>query len=1151
MLRASFASVSLVLIFLSSPAVAGPLTLLSKADPDRPSGTAGGASEPAGVSADGRYTVFLTDAANLLPGVTDLNAGKDVFFHDRVTGTTVLVSHPVGDPFSTGDGPSDQAVLSADGRWVGFRSYATNLAAGQVDSPGNSPDMFLWERDTGTVTLVSHQAGQPTTATGQSFFAPDLSADGGRMVYISLATNLVAGQAESGLLTLVDAFLYDRATGTNFLVSHRRESVLNAAGSAAEPVISADGKWVAFVCTSDDVVDGQDDAHLASVFLYEKATGVNRMVSHAAADPAHSPDNGSYDPRISANGGRVAYVSLATNLVSGQSDPNGAFDVFLYDRVNGTNRLVSHARGSSTTVGNQTSFFSQSTLNSNGRYVAFSSAADDLVANDFNQRPDVFLYDFSSGRNTLVSRSASGLNGQPGDGFSDEPRISSDGAWVAFQSASTDLVPGQTETNTLSDDVFLWSRDSGAMILVTHADGSPAEASNGETAGFRISSDGAWIALASTADNLSAGVDDANAAPDLFLYARTTAGNALLTGLLTVRGGAPSAAASGRNPQGADTLSDDGRYAAFLSAAPNLIPGQEDGNNATDVFLHDRLAGTTTLVSHTSGSAMPAGTAGNALSRDALVSPDGSAVVFLSDASDLVPGLLSSPPGTRLFLQDTATGQTTLVDHAASSPGTPPIPGNGAAGPFSVSADGRWVAFVDSGSNLVAGQVDTNFVADVFLYDYATGGIVLISHNAASPNRTANASSNFPVLSGDGRYVAFTSQASDLVPGQSGAGGLFVYDRIAGTTVRASPSVDFQLAISRDGRWVAFRSTATNLVPGQVDANGTDDVFLWDRISGSTILVSHASGSFTAAGNGRSDLNLIPFTPPVISADGRWVAFLSDASDLVAGQSDSNFGPDVFLFDRISGTLTLVSRSAASSTTAGDWSSYEPALSADGRFVSFFSPATDLVPGQADANGGGGYDFFLYDRATGTTTLLSHVPSSETITGAPGAYNLLLGPRISADGAWTVFWSPAPDLAPEDLDGLEDVFLHANPVPGQDFFTLPPCRLLDTRQQGPILATGVERTVLVAGSCGVPATARAVAVNVTVVQPTAEGSLTLYPGDLAAPLAATISFPAGSTRAGSAILGLALDGAGTLSILPAVNGGGTVHVLLDVSGYFE
>jgi Tol biopolymer transport system component len=1128
------ASIAFVLILLSSPALAGPLTLLSRADPDRPSGTAGGASEPAGLSADGRYTLFLTDAANLLPGVTDLNAGKDVFFHDRVAGTTVLVSHSVGDPFTTGDGRSDYAALSADGRWVGFRSYAADLAAGQVDSPGTA-DMFLWDRDTGAVTLVSHRAGQPTTATGRTSFAPDLSADGGRMVYISNAPDLVAGQVEMPF-SYTDAFLYDRATGTNFLVSHRRESVLNAAGDASQPVISADGKWVAFVCTSDDVVDGQDDAHVANVFLYEKATGVNRMVSHAAGDPVHSPDDRSLGPQISANGGRVAYLSLATNLVTGQVDTNGAFDAFLYDRVGGTNRLVSRTASSNTTAGNQSSLFDVPTLNANGRYVAFVSSASNLLTNDYNQRPDVFLYDFSTGRNTLVSRNVSGYTG---NGIASAARISSDGAWVSFLSDGTDLVAGQTDTTPFSHDLFLWSRTSGAVTLVTHADGSPATAANGGTTGFRISSDGSWIGLASSASDLVAGIDDANATADLFLYGRTAGEHSLIT----TRGGAASAAASGRTTESQAAMSHDGRYAAFSSAAPNLIPGLVDGNNALDVFLHDRITGATVLVSHAVGSPAMAGNAG---SRNPLVTADGSAVVFESNASDLSPG---QPAGLlrQLFRYDVATGEISHVNPPVS-----PSSGSGGiwgAGQYAVSGDGRWVAFADFAANLVTGQVEANTGPDVFLFDRTTGESILVSHAASSPIRTANNSSSLPAMSRDGRYIAFSSQASDLVAGQSGAGGLFLYDRIAGTTVRASPSVDFRLAISCDGRWVVFQSTAANLVPGQADTNGAGDVFLWDRVSGSTALVSHKASSLTTAGNDRSDLSFSSFSPPVISADGRWIAFLSEATDLIAGQTDANFNPDVFLFDRLSGAMTLASRSAASPTQAGQGPSYEPALSADGRFVAFLSEAGNLVPGQVKRNTQ--HDFFLYDREAGTTALVSHIPSSEVTGGSQGGAFFEDSPRISADGAWVAFENASPDLVSDDHDGVPDAFLYANPLPGRDFFTVSPCRVLDTRQQGPILTSAIERTVTVAGSCGIPAAARAVAANITVIQPTGQGHLTLHPGDLAAPLTSTINFIAGSTRANNALLPLALDGTGTLSLTPSVAGGGTVHVLVDVSGYFE
>src|SRR6185295_10575576 len=154
----SAACISILCLVLSSlPVAAAPVTLLSRADPDRLSATPGGASEIAAVSADARYVVFTSDADNLVPGVTDTNLSTDLFFHDRLAGTTVLVSHAAGEPLTAGNRRAISAVSSADGRWVAFLSESTDLVAGQVDdeaAAGATPDVFLWDRDTGLTTLV-------------------------------------------------------------------------------------------------------------------------------------------------------------------------------------------------------------------------------------------------------------------------------------------------------------------------------------------------------------------------------------------------------------------------------------------------------------------------------------------------------------------------------------------------------------------------------------------------------------------------------------------------------------------------------------------------------------------------------------------------------------------------------------------------------------------------------------------------------------------------------------------------------------------------------------------------------------------------------------------------------------------------------------
>ncbi len=1123
----------LCLVLCSLPAMAGPVTLLSKADPARPSGTAGGSSEIAGISSDGRYVAFLSNADNLLPGVTDTNGGKDVFLHDRIAGTTVLVSHAAGDLSTAGDGAAVNAALSDDGRWVAFGSFAADLAAGQVDD-GDTADLFLWDRTTGVSVLVSHRPGLPTTAAGGVTGGPlDLSAGGGRIVFLSSAPDLVAGQSDDSFS--IDAFLYDRAAGINTLVSHTSGSATAAAGGVSEAFVSADGNWVTFVSQSPSLVAGQvDPSGMDDVFLYDRAAGTNVLVSHAAGQPATAADQFSAIPQISADGGWIAYQSFATNLVAGQVEGNEAYDVFLYERATGASVVVSHALSSATTTGN---FDSEApSLSSDGRYVAYMGQSTNLVAESTGNWQSTFVYDRLAGTNVLVH----GALGPGGDSIL--PRISSDGTWVAFLGTDEHLVPGQTDT-FFTWDVFLWSRVSGTVLLVTRLPGSAAtEAGDSFSADLQISADGSWLAYSSSSPRLADGVDG-NTADDVFLYGRAAG----VSTLLSSRGGVAPASAGGTiASQAGRTMSNDGRFIAFTSAAPNLPGVTDDGNSGTDVFLFNRDTSVITLVSHASGSPMMAA---DAVSGAPEVSADGTFVAFASAASNLVAGQPPPPiPYDQLYRWDRSSGAVSLISHEAGSS----APADGTLADYALSGDGRWIAFSHTGTNLVAGQIAGSGAFNVFLFDRTTGTSTLVSHSISSPLEGGDANSFSPAVSTDGRYVAFASYASNLVTGQTGIGGIFLIDRMTGAIVQVSSSLEGPLAISGDGRWVVFQSSFDDVVAGQVDANGGADVFLWDRVSGSALLVSRAPASPTTTGNGLSSLSfpgegLNPANVPVLSADGRWVAFASDATDLVNGQTGDPGG--VYLFDRITGTVTLVSRLTAGPTANGNGRSTEPAISADGRFVAYLSEAGDLVPGQVDP--GAGADVFLYDRISGTTALVSHIPSSAVTGGKLGSV-VEEAPRLSADGAWVAFSSASPDLVAGDHDGVTDAFLYANPL-GRDLFTLSPCRILDTRLagQGPALLSGAKRTWVAPGLCGIPATARAIAVNVTITQPSGVGYLIFHAGDIAPETTSTINFIPGQTRSNNAILPLAFDGTGTFAVTPFVAGLGAVHLIVDVSGWFE
>jgi Tol biopolymer transport system component len=1135
--RKNLALAAVLCLLLAVPAQATDVEAISVPAPGIPSDSAGGNASFGTVSADGRYVVFESSAMNVVPGQLENNEGGDIFLYDRIAGTTILVSHRAGEPQMTGGDVSWLPVISADGRYVAYISFAPNLVAGQFDTGGT--DVFLYDRVSGTTSLVSHVAGLPTQAAEEDANRVGISGDGRWIVHVNRSGELMDGQIDDDGGSF-DAFLYDRDTGINTLVSHASSSAETAVSFGIDSaVISADGLWVAFACPAPNLMAGQTGMPAMNVFLYSRASGTNVLVSHVSSSTTAGSLSAS-QPVISADGSWVAFSSSNTDIASGQTDTNDTVDVFLYDRATGTNTLVSRTSSSATTAGNDLSVLGS--LSGDGRYVAFVSLATNLVAGVTNPGGQhVFLYDRVTGTTALMSHAA-GDTGSPDNGASGSPFISADGAFVAFLSQATNSVPGQVDANG-AHDLFLYHRATGSLTLASHAAGSAATAGNHPTGSpqLSLSSDGAWLAYDSPADDLTDSLD-ANASSDVFLYDRSAGTNTLVS----QRGGLASETAPGFiSFWTATAMSNDGRYVAFQSQAPNLTAAT-DANGGSDVFLRDRLTGTTTLISHAAGSP---GTPASSGSNNPAISNDGGTVVFSSWGVDLVPGQVTNDL-FNLFHWDRRTGTVALVNHSAASPTTTGNDGLQGTSSYVLSGDGRWVAYSSADSDLVAGQTDLNSTLDVFLFDRATGSNTLVSRSAASPAQAGDASSFDPAISADGRWISFMSGASDLVPGQSGAGGVFLYDRITGTTVRASPQ-GYAARISADGRWIAFESNAQDLVPGQVDANDLGiDVFLWDRISGATTLASRSASSAVTTGNISSAFGTWSHTAKVLSADGRYLVFVSGATDLVPGQTVGNgSGANVFLFDRVTGATTLVSRSTASAQTTGNAGSSDPVISEDGSRIAFVSLASDLLPSY---DPWGDWDFFVYDRAAGTMALASH---KKLIPGHAGDFrasgNGLLSPRISADGQVVAFSSDDESLVFRDLDGQSGAFVHVDPLPGRDLFTATPCRVLDTRQQGPALTSGVARTFAVEGLCGIPATARAVVVNVTVVQPSGAGHVVLHPGDLASPLTNTINFTAGATRANNAVLALAFDGTGTLAATPAVAGGGTIHLILDVSGYFE
>ncbi|AVV47192.1 PD40 domain-containing protein [Streptomyces sp. ID05-04B] len=403
---------------------------------------------------------------------------------------------------------------------------------------------------------------------------------------------------------------------------------------------------------------------------------------------------------------------------------------------------------------------------------------------------------------------------------------------------------------------------------------------------------------------------------------------------------APAGTAPISNSASGPSISADGRYVAFASLARDLVPG--DTNRADDVFVRDRQTGVVTRVSVDS-----AGSQANNASRNPSISADGRYITFESLATNLVAG--DTNRYRDVFVRDLQTGETTRVSvgrDAAQSDSESFHP--------SISADGRFVTFDSPASNLVAG--DTNDIHDVFVRDRQSGETTRVSVD--SNGRQGDDISQVPSISADGRYVAFSSGARNLAlfPDNNHADDVFVHDRLTGRTDRISVGPDGTegnsasrtATISADGRYVAFESTASNLVTGDTGGPTDTDIFLYDRVTWTTTQVNLGP-------DGLSDSRTPGQERTTLSADGRYIAFVSGEDKLVAGDTNSRW--DVFVRDRVTATTTRVS--VAGDGSQSDGYSESPAISADGHHVAFTTSATNL--------GGDGTDrrYNLYVRDLG------------------------------------------------------------------------------------------------------------------------------------------------------------------------------------------
>jgi Tol biopolymer transport system component len=414
---------------------AGAILPLIAPSTDRVSLTAAGAQAPGmssgpAISGDGRFVAFESVAA-LVP--SDTNGLADVYVRDRLLGTTIWASVPLT---GTATGLSTAAAISADGRFVAFQSTASNLVPG--DTNGVS-DVFVRDLQTGRTERVSvDSTGTPGNGVSE---APSLSGDGALVAFTSQATNLVAGDTNNA----TDVFVHDWHTGATVRASVATDGT-QADRAAYDPRLSADGRFVAFDTDATNLVPG-DTNGAYDVFLRDLQTGVTERASLTATGDQADGDSGT--PSLSADGRFVAFQSYAGNLVSG--DSNGNYDVFVRDRQTGAVERASLGVGG--VEGNAGAY--EPSLSADGQIVAFKSGSGNLIPGDTNGSADIFVRDRATGS---LERATLATDGTQGDGDSGRPASSATGRYVAFESASSNLVPGDTNA---ASDVFLRDRGDG------------------------------------------------------------------------------------------------------------------------------------------------------------------------------------------------------------------------------------------------------------------------------------------------------------------------------------------------------------------------------------------------------------------------------------------------------------------------------------------------------------------------------------------------------------------------------------------------------------------------------------------------------------------------------------------------------------------
>lgn len=732
---------------------------------------ANGESGDFALSGSGRYVVFSSLATNLVPN--DTNGVRDVFVKDLVSDSTVRVSMHSDGAQSVVDNEFEgmPTSISADGRYVAFLTFERLLPR---DNNIHN-DIYVKDMVTGALDLVS-TAGDESLANFRNHH-PFISANGRYVVFASQGSNFVPEDTDIGL----DVYIKDRVTRQIRLASATAAGV-RANNVSEKPVVSADGRYVAFVSYSHDLALPFNAAN-PDVYIKDMQTGA---VQRAQADGNTLLGAIGTEPAISSDGRYLAFQ------LSFYSQATGAM-MRLYKRNLATGELTRLDRTSSGTMQISGGIYAPS-VSDDGRFVSGHSTNGNITLNDWNGLQDLFVYD----RDYYMAQRAALNDGVRSNGDSTTPMISRDGSRVLYVS--------NANTNSVNDangvpDAFLYNNGSTIFALPY------STTSLGQNADSPfVSADNAWVALRTAQAFFPA--SDSNGLPDIVMSNRDQ--------FVFFRASTDSSGAqvSTGTVLGPVTLNSNATLIAFRATDTTLTAG--DTNGFEDVFLKNRTTNATTMVSTTATGALA-----NGDSTQAMINDDGTRVAFTSRATNLAADDTNGVAD--IYVKVLVDGS--LLRASSAADGTP---GNGASSEPSISSDGRYVTFLSAATNLVSG--DDNGRVDVFLKDLATGTVTRINVGTTGQTGTGGDCTN-AAISGNAQWAGFVCAQAGLVDGIA-AGTALAYVKNLQTGYLHLVSVDETgapsnapvaagpHAVANDGR-MAFSSAATNLVPGDL-LNFTD-----------------------------------------------------------------------------------------------------------------------------------------------------------------------------------------------------------------------------------------------------------------------------------------------------------------------------------------